>query len=288
MLLQQLVSIVTPAYNAERYIEDTLKSIKCQTYPNLEHIVIDDGSTDKTASLLKKYEELYNLNWFSKANEGQAITVNQAFKLAKGDLIIWLNSDDVLFSIDVIKDVVETFKRRTVDVVYGHMAIIDAQNMILKIQYAPPKLNFDILQLGHFAACVFYRRNIVSEYPLEQTYNYALDYEQCLRMAKNRIKFGFINKPLLAWRKHCHTKTISGNSNVQVERNALRKKFNIEPGFKHYWMKLFYYGLLMVIKAYGINEVLKLNRHPEDFHLAFCPHFDQLFKLAKRQVIPYM
>jgi len=78
-----LVSIVTPAYNAERFIEDTIKSVMNQTYPYIEHIIIDDGSTDETPKILQKFEKLYNLKWFSKKNEGQAVTLNKCIDLAQ-------------------------------------------------------------------------------------------------------------------------------------------------------------------------------------------------------------
>lgn len=282
-----LVSIVTPAYNAADFIDHTLKSVQRQTYSNLEHIVIDDGSIDNTAAILKKYEGVYNLKWFSKLNEGQAITVNKAFKMAKGDIIAWLNADDVLFSTNVINDVVEAFRRRDVDVVYGHMAVIDERNKMLKIQYAPSKLDFDILLLDHFAACVFYRRDVVSKYCLNLTNTYALDYEQCLRMAKGGIKFGYIDEPLIAWRKHHLAKSISGNRKLQAETKALRKEYDIKLGLKHYWMKLAYYALLMTRKIYGAKEIVELYANPEQFQLAFDIHFDPLFKLVMRQTVPY-
>jgi glycosyltransferase involved in cell wall biosynthesis len=108
---QPLISIITPAYNAGRFIEDTLKNVMCQKYENLEHIVIDDGSTDSTVDILRKYESTYNLKWFSKSNEEQAVTVNKGFDIAKGQIVVWLNADDVLFSKRVIADVVETFNK---------------------------------------------------------------------------------------------------------------------------------------------------------------------------------
>lgn len=286
-MLRPLVSVVTPAYNAERYIEDTLKSIRNQTYPNIEHIVIDDGSTDCTSEVLAKYEKLYNLKWFSKANEGQAATVNQAFKKAKGEIIIWLNADDVLFSVDVITDVVRKFNATNVGVVYGHMAIIDEQNRLLKIQYAPPRLNSDILKFGHFAACVFYRKKVVLSNPVKPEYKYVLDYEQCLRMAKHGVKFGYIDKPLLAWRKHSLTKSISGHKKMQNEARFVRKDYNTKSDFKHRLMKLAYFSLLMSRKACGLKTVIELYSRPKQSNPAFDIQFGSLLYLATRQAVPF-
>ena len=72
-----LVSIVTPSYNQGRFIEDTILSVKNQDYPNIEHIVVDGGSTDNTLDILKKYEGTYNMRWISEPDEGQSDAVNK-------------------------------------------------------------------------------------------------------------------------------------------------------------------------------------------------------------------
>ncbi|MCR6691285.1 MAG: glycosyltransferase [archaeon YNP-LCB-003-016] len=284
-----LVSIVTPAYNAERFIEDTIKSVMNQTYPYIEHIIIDDGSTDGTPQILQKYESLYNLKWFSKKNEGQAITVNRGFDLASGEIVVWLNADDVLFTKDVIYEVVKAFIRQPIaSVVYGHMAIIDEENHILKIQYAPPKLNFEILLIGHFAPCVFYRKDIVSKYKLDVSLNYAIDYDQCLRMAKDGIIFYYINKPLIAWRRHKATKSLSGRNKLKGETIHIKKKYGVKMNhYKYSMMKVFYYTLIFVHKIYGVKDILELYATPKRRRLAFNAKFDSLTKLIFRQVIPY-
>jgi glycosyltransferase involved in cell wall biosynthesis len=284
-----LVSIVTPAYNAEKYIEDTIRSVINQTYPNIEHIIIDDGSTDATPKILQKFEKLYNLKWFSKKNEGQAITVNKGFDLASGEIVVWLNADDVLFTKDVIYEVVKAFMREPrAGVVYGHMAIIDERNRLVKIQYAPPKLNFRILLLGHFAACVFYRKNVVCEYKLDPSLNYAIDYDQCLRMARDGIKFYFVNKVLMAWRRHRRAKSLCGSDKLKAETIYVRRKYNADFGLKYQMMKVFYYLFLLARKTYGINETLKLYINSQKRELAFIAKFDSLLKLILRQLIPFI
>jgi glycosyltransferase involved in cell wall biosynthesis len=284
-----LVSIVTPAYNAEKHIEDTIRSVINQTYPNIEHIIIDDGSTDGTPKILQKFEKLYNLKWFSKKNEGQAITVNKGFDLASGEIVVWLNADDVLFTKNVIYEVVKAFMREPrAGVVYGHMAIIDERNRLLKIQYAPPKLNFRILLLGHFAACVYYRKNIVCEYKLDPSLNYAVDYDQCLRIARDGIKFCYVNKVLMAWRKHIGAKSLSGSSELKAETIYIRRKYNAYFGLNYQIMKVLYYLLLLARKTYGINEALKLYVNSQKRELAFIAKFDSLLKLILRQLIPFI
>ena len=101
-----LVSIVTPSYNQGKFIEDTILSVKNQSYPNIEHIVVDAGSTDGTLKILRKYEKEYNLKWVSEPDEGQSDAVNKGFEMAKGEIVDWINSDDVYFDTMTISYVV--------------------------------------------------------------------------------------------------------------------------------------------------------------------------------------
>lgn len=88
-----MISIVTPTYNSECYLESCIKSI-CEQKADIEHIVIDGGSTDKTISILQKYEQVYNLRWISEKDNGMYDALSKGFALAQGDILCWLNSDD--------------------------------------------------------------------------------------------------------------------------------------------------------------------------------------------------
>jgi len=105
------VSIVTPSFNQADYIGDTIRSVKFQDYNHIEHIIMDGGSTDGTIDVLKKYQEEYNMTWISQPDEGQADGINKGFEKASGDVLGWLNSDDVYLSKSVISDSVETLNR---------------------------------------------------------------------------------------------------------------------------------------------------------------------------------
>jgi glycosyltransferase involved in cell wall biosynthesis len=119
-----LVSIVTPSYNQGQFIEETTLSVKNQDYPNIEHIVVYGGSTDEILEILKRYEGTYNLRWISEPDEGHADAVNKGFAMAKGEIISWLNSDDVYFDKGTISSVMEAFQRHSeADIVYGNCVI---------------------------------------------------------------------------------------------------------------------------------------------------------------------
>lgn len=90
-----MVSIITACYNSEEYIEDCIKSIMLQTYNNIEHIIIDGGSSDNTLAIIKKYENKYNMRWISEKDNGMYDAISKGFKMSKGDILAWLNSDDM-------------------------------------------------------------------------------------------------------------------------------------------------------------------------------------------------
>jgi glycosyltransferase involved in cell wall biosynthesis len=91
------VSIITPSYNEEDFIRETLESIKNQKYENIEHIVIDGGSTDNTKTILEEYEEKYDLRWYSSTDDGLYDAIEKGFQEANGEILTWLNANDLYF-----------------------------------------------------------------------------------------------------------------------------------------------------------------------------------------------
>lgn len=95
MIKHPKVSIVTVCYNSEKYIEECIQSIIRQTYDNVEHIIVDGGSTDRTLDIIKKYENKYNMRWVSEKDNGMYDAITKGFKMAGGEIFAWLNSDDM-------------------------------------------------------------------------------------------------------------------------------------------------------------------------------------------------
>jgi len=215
-----LVSVVTPSFNHGHFIEETLLSVKSQDYPNIEHIVVDGGSTDKTLEILKKYEGVYNLRWISEPDEGHADAVNKGFRMAYGEIVGWLNSDDVYFDRNVIRTVVEAFQRHSeADIVYGDCAYIWEDGTILRIQCVPG-FRYNRLSRGCFLEqpAVFFRRHVVEKHQLNKFLKY------WLRIGRE-YRFYHLPRILAADRNHCGRISIASRDELLRVSAELRRRY---------------------------------------------------------------
>lgn len=223
------VSVVTPSYNQAAFIEDTIQSVKRQTYDDLTHIVVDGDSDDGTVDILKSYPDL---KWISEPDEGQADAVNKGVEMADSDIVGWVNSDDPYVYRDVIESVVKVFERDEVDIVFGHSLLIDGENRVLRVLHVP---EFDIEKLRRHCyllqPSVFFRREVLAENPLDTSFNYSLDYELWLRLAD--YEWTRLDKILAADRNYGERKTHAGSDESRLETIELRKEHGVyqESGF---------------------------------------------------------
>mgnify|MGYP001587058238 CR=1 FL=1 len=122
-----LVSIITPVYNGEKYLEETIKSVLCQSYGNIEYMIIDGGSTDGSVSIIKKYGNKISC-WFSERDSGMYEAINKGLKIASGDILAYLNSDDIYYP-ETVKTAVEYFQGHLdVELIYGNCDFIGPRN----------------------------------------------------------------------------------------------------------------------------------------------------------------
>lgn len=131
------ISIVTPSYNQEQFLERTILSVINQNYPNLEYIIIDGGSTDGSVDIIKKYQK-YLAYWISERDSGQSEAINKGFQKATGEIYAYLNSDDIL-ELNVLKRINEIFTtQKKLDLIYSNCKIIDENDHILRLSIALP------------------------------------------------------------------------------------------------------------------------------------------------------
>ena len=189
-----LVSILTPSFNQAAWLPDNLRSVTYQTYPQIEHIVMDGGSTDGSVAVLEAAGD--TVRWRSEPDTGQSDAINKAFRESTGEIVGWINSDDAYFDCRVVEDVVAFFATHPeVDVVYGHAAQIAEDGTIIWMIWVPRFMR-RVLKIVNFIGqpVAFIRRSALSDPMLDATYHFAMDYELWLRLDREGHQFRRISR----------------------------------------------------------------------------------------------
>jgi glycosyltransferase involved in cell wall biosynthesis len=179
-----LISIITPSLNQGKFIEETIKSVLSQDYPQLEYLVMDGGSADNTVDILKKYED--RIQWNSGPDRGQADAVNKGFSMARGDILGWINSDDTYLP-GAVSTVVEHFLQNPeIIMVYGDAYFIDGDGNVTG-KY--PSEHFRLKRLAEVCflsqPAVFIRTEVFRKIGLlDINLQTCMDYEYWIRIAK--------------------------------------------------------------------------------------------------------
>ncbi|PKQ30225.1 MAG: hypothetical protein CVT60_01370 [Actinobacteria bacterium HGW-Actinobacteria-10] len=189
-----LVSVLTPSFNQAPWLPDCLRSVACQTYPHIEHIVMDGGSTDGSVEILRDAGD--SVSWLSEPDRGQSDAINKAFSRSRGEIIGWINSDDAYFDCRVIEDVVAGFEAHPdVDVIYGHGAQVDEDGTIIWMIWTPPFWR-RVLKITNFIGqpVAFIRRRALDHPMLDESFEFTMDYELWLRLEAKGCDFLHINR----------------------------------------------------------------------------------------------
>lgn len=179
------ISIITPSYNQGQYLEETIQSVINQEYPDLEYIIIDGGSTDDSVDIIKKYEEDIDY-WVSEKDNGQSDAINKGLKKATGDIVAWLNSDD-LYCDNTLQNVAEIFtKNADVDLLYGRVInFCENENDVLWEVYPFNPVDF-LKRTAIHQPGVFWRRHVHNEIGyLDESIHYQMDYDLWVRIFFN-------------------------------------------------------------------------------------------------------
>jgi glycosyltransferase involved in cell wall biosynthesis len=220
-----LVSIVTPVKNAERFLAQTLESVRGQTHSH-EHIVVDGGSTDGTLDLLRAAPGIV---WTTGADSGMYDAVNRGFQMARGDVLAYQNADDRYAGPDALSRVVEAFEAHPdVDVVYGDFRYVDEQGRPLGETRTP---DFDVRALRRYnfipPHSTFVRRRVVHEQGLwlDPELRFAGDWDWFLRMAAHGRRFVHLPGVLSEFRRHARqiTATVGWRGKLSEWRRICRR-----------------------------------------------------------------
>lgn len=283
-----LVSIVTPSYNQGQFIEETILSVKNQDYPNIEHIIVDGGSTDNTLEILEKYQYKYNMRWVSEADKGQSDAINKGFKMSKGEIIGWLNSDDVYFNKHVISDIISFFNYKLdADVVYGDLALIDKNCFILKVDVAP-SFSHARLERGLFIPqpASFIKKNVLTECLLDENLKFFMDYDFWLRISKRGYKFYHLSRILAAGRHYPKRKTLFYKDEMLAEYEEIIQRNFPKSNVLKYFMKVMrLYDRFIVGIPRRIEEIVRfLELSPSD-DFAFPAKLDNRLSRLRRMCV---
>lgn len=177
------ISIVTPSFNQGAFLEETLRSVVAQGYPNLQYIVIDGGSTDSSSVILRRYRRFIDCLVVEK-DTGQSNALNKGFARAQGELIGWQNSDDLYAPGALHQAAAGWLRHHRPDVLYGRLELIDAASKIIG-QYPTSDFNPPAMfpWANMFNQSMFFSRRLCREPgPIDETFHHCMDYELFWRL----------------------------------------------------------------------------------------------------------
>lgn len=256
------ITIITPSFNQVDFIEDTITSIWSQKGGfELEHIIADGGSTDGSVEVIKKYDALYKSRkvkiecrqltflWWSRKDKGQTDAINQAVAVATGEIINWINSDDILVSKNSLAIVAEAFKKHSPDIVIGRGGIIDisGKNIGEGALLSRLKDNDDFQRVlpsvvkGNFLSqqSLFFKRSLLKATPLDASLHYTMDWDVYIKFLKKNDTFYFIPKIIGAIREHPEAKTQLMPKRAYQERLMVYRRNNVwSAGRVHAQLKI--------------------------------------------------
>ena len=212
------VTIITVTLNSAKFLEDCIQSVIKQDYKDIEHLVIDGGSTDGTLAIIEKYTG-HIARWVSEKDKGMYDAVNKGMRMAGGDIIGTLNSDDVLASPDVISTIVAGFEQQAVDAVYGDLVYVDPLNIekVIRVWKGLPYKR-SRFRYGWMPAhpTFYFRKELLDHLGYYETHYYtAADYEFMVRyLFYFRVSACYIPKLMVKMRA-------GGVSNISIH-NWLR------------------------------------------------------------------
>src|SRR5450759_4783571 len=252
------ISVITPSYNQGQFLEETILSVINQNYPNLEYFIIDGGSTDNSIEIIKKYEK-HLTYWVSEKDNGQSEAINKGFRKATGDIVCWINSDDILIENALSKVGAFFYQNPSIEMLVGDIIHLDKHSNIIRPFYSlKPQRAYALRGVYYIAQQgMFWRKNIFNKIGglINEEYHMCMDKELLNRCFDHKIKFARINAFLGGFRIYSEAKT--GKMNITWAQEILK----IQNEFPNYKIKadaigLIHYRLEKFVRGFYLSQYL--------------------------------
>ena len=213
-----LVSIVTPSFNQARYIEATIQSVLTQDYPRIEYLIVDGGSSDGTVEIIKKHAGRIGW-WVSEQDKGQTDAINKGFAHAGGEILAWLNSDD-MYELGAISNAVKyLMDHPEVGMIYGDCNFINEDGRVIG-KFGSAQTSYRLLRQGYAhipQQTMFFRADLWKQVgPLDPSFYFAMDYDLWTRLAAH-TELKYVPQTWANFRLHTSGKTIAADDRCWPE-----------------------------------------------------------------------
>lgn len=247
-MLSPRISLITVSYNSNKTISDTINSVLSQTYPNIEYIIVDGGSTDGSVEVVRSFGTKIS-KFISEPDKGIYDAINKGIRLATGEIIGILNSDDFFYDKNVIQNIADAFAQGDVDAVYGDVFFVDKNNLSsVKRYYSSGSFKPGKFKFGFMPAhpSFFCRRELFEKFGYyKEDYKIGADFELLLRfMLINKIKYKYLDIVTTVMRTGGASNK-SFKSNLALNKEILRAckengvKTNYFNIYSKYFLKIF-------------------------------------------------
>ena len=289
MTTRPLVSVVTPSFNQAEFLEETLGSVALQGYRPIEHIVIDGGSSDGTVDLLRRWEAMdhgpgYSFRWVSEPDRSHADALNKGFARVRGEVVGWLNSDDVYFDRQTVQHAVGALgSHPEVDVVYGDAALI-SQDSGLWMLWCFPVFNYRRALRNYILPqpTVFFRRCVVDQHRLDPDLKVAVDQAYWLQIGREH-RFLHLHRVQAADRDHAQRQTHVNRRLWMSIRPKMNERFG--QGYHPSAVARQYDQLVrLLMRLKGIVHLTLMFSRRRPGELAFPMWVDSPWKVIRRQL----
>lgn len=270
------ISIVTPSFNQADYIEETIRSVLLQNYPNLEYIIIDGGSTDGTLEIIRKYEP-WLAYWVSEPDRGQAHAINKGFQHASGDWMAYLNSDDIYYPGALFTAISHRVESEAEIIIAGMDIVEIQQQQKIFLRTVTPHQgesihSFPIFTNGRIEfflfmqPSMFWRKSIWDRTGMfSEQYNYIMDREWCTRALAQNARVVLLDDVLARFALHPGSKSNDDSAKFLVERAHMYQRLSHQREFRSFFcaVESFYTHIkIWQNRFYGVSDSLRKQNHP--------------------------